>query len=77
MISVDRDRRTWIGGVEGSSEAMMSFGRLARSFANDVARRFIRAALFRAFTFEFLIFYSSFVFLFSAIILHQWKLSAE
>ena len=52
MVSVERERRTWRRGVEGSSEAMMSFGRLARSFANDVARRFIRAALFRAFTFE-------------------------
>ena len=49
MMSVDRDKRTWRRGVEGSSEAMISFGRLARSFANDVARRFIRAALFRAF----------------------------
>ena len=51
-------------GVEGYSEAMVSFGRLATSFANDVARRFIQAALFRAFTFEFLIFYSSLIFRF-------------
>ena len=58
MMLVERDRRTWRRGVEGYSEAMMSFGRLATIFANDVARRFIRAALFRAFTFEFLIFSS-------------------
>ena len=56
--------------AEVSSEAIMYFGRLAASFVYDVARRFIRAALFRAFTFEFLIFSSSLIFLFSAIILH-------
>ena len=48
--------------VEGSSEFIVSFGRLATSFANDVARRFIWAALFRAFTFLLLIFSSSFIF---------------
>ena len=70
MMSAERDRRTWRRGVEGPSEAMMSFERLARSFANDVARRFILAALFRACTFEFLILSYSLIFLFSAIILH-------
>ena len=36
MMSVDRERRTWRRGVGLSLEAIMSFGRLATSFANDV-----------------------------------------
>ena len=70
MISVERERRAWRRGVEGSSEAIMSFGRLTKSFADDVAHWFTRAALFRAFTFVFLIFSSSFIFWFWAINLH-------
>ena len=61
MMSVDRVISTWSRGVDLSSEAIMSFGRLATSFANDLARRFIRAALFRAFTFVLLIFSSYFI----------------
>ena len=37
-MAFERERRTWRRGVEGSSEAIMSFGRLATSFVNDVAR---------------------------------------
>ena len=38
MMSVEREKKTWRRGVEGSSEAMMKFGRLATSFAFEVAQ---------------------------------------
>ena len=36
-MPVERKGRTWMMGVELYSEAIMSFGRLATSYANDVA----------------------------------------